>query len=589
MRLAIAAGVPDAASLSSIYAAIWLLGLLAAAPVLRTRERYPFPDRLRDALVLGVTIPLVLGALDLFYPAACWAALAVCLALAYRRYARSRRVRNPSQPLPYLLIAALVLVGWAPLMRPILDGDSLSYHLPNAAAWVHAHGLWTTDARYWWYPPGSELFASGLFAVSGPFALGWSGFGALALLGFRIVTWARSDFAAPAWLADALAAAVVTAAPLAFQAGSLQNDVWLAALFIEALWTLRHERTASAPTIALTALVKPYGWFFALTAAVAGKAPRGAWFAAIAAAGFWIVHDAILWRSAIVDPASTSTANTWSSTIIAHGLPAIGLLARVCLRASPFALIALLAAAAGPILARRGNRSTGWAALAAVMFFIAMPLAYADANPQLATGASLRFAAPAIALGAILLLRAAMRAPRIAAALLTISAAFGSGLVLYEFWNDGATRAAPAVALVAIGNLALARITGWRWQIPAGFAVAVVACWLLSARQPAAYYRDALSVAGTSSGVYAWLERTKPANVGGTGLLLGTVNVLAPHARAVDLPDDAVCAAARAHRLDVVAVAERGRSAAFNARRLHDARACGRVRYDDGMAVVAGF
>ena len=88
---------------------------------------------------------------------------------------------------PYVLIAALVVVAWPQLVRPLLDGDSLSYHLPNAASWVQAHSLWTTATRYWWYPPASELFASGLYAVASPFALPWCGFGALALLGFRFV------------------------------------------------------------------------------------------------------------------------------------------------------------------------------------------------------------------------------------------------------------------------------------------------------------------------------------------------------------------------------------------------------------------
>jgi hypothetical protein len=53
-----------------LLAAIWLLGLFAAAPVLRTGSRYDFPNRLRDALVLGVAIPFGLGFVHLLYPAA---------------------------------------------------------------------------------------------------------------------------------------------------------------------------------------------------------------------------------------------------------------------------------------------------------------------------------------------------------------------------------------------------------------------------------------------------------------------------------------------------------------------------------------
>ena len=159
--------------IAGILTALWLLGLLAAAPALRHGARYAFADRLRDALILGAAIPFALGIADVLYPAACWIVLATCVAIAYRRAppAIENPVRQRSRP-PYVLIAALALVAWPPLMRPLLDGDTLSYHLPNAAAWVHAHGLWTTDARYWWYPPGSEIFASGLFAVSGPFGAG---------------------------------------------------------------------------------------------------------------------------------------------------------------------------------------------------------------------------------------------------------------------------------------------------------------------------------------------------------------------------------------------------------------------------------
>ena len=94
----------------------------------------------------------------------------------------------------------------------------MSYHLPNAAAWVHAHSMWTTDGRYWWYPPASESFAAGVYAVAGPYAVGWSGVAALALLGARIATWLRERCDAAPLLADVVAAAVVTAAPLAQQA-----------------------------------------------------------------------------------------------------------------------------------------------------------------------------------------------------------------------------------------------------------------------------------------------------------------------------------------------------------------------------------
>ena len=348
-----------------------------------------------------------------------------------------------------MLIAALALVAWPPLMRPLLDGDTLSYHLPNAAAWVHAHGLWTTDPRYWWYPPGSEIFASGLFAVSGPFTLGWSGFGALALLGFRIAHWANAEFGAPEWLADALAAATVTMTPLALQAGSLQNDVWLAEFFLESLWVLRREPAAAARTVAIAALLKPYGWILAFVAAAASRAPLRVWLAGAAAIGVWAAHDALLWHGSIVAPASTSSANTWASTILAHGLPAFALLARVAAVASPFVLPALLAAVFGPLLAGAGRSGVGWAAHAAFSPYLVMPLSYADRHPQLETGASLRYAAPALALGALLLARIAVPWPRIAFVLLLLCTAFGVSEILATYWNDGGTHVALGIAALS--------------------------------------------------------------------------------------------------------------------------------------------
>lgn len=576
--------------MGALAAAAWLLGLLAAAPVFRTSERYELPDRLRDALVLGVAIPGGLAYLHLLYPAACWLGLAAALAVAYRRGTLAPASGDAAQPPHYLLIAALALVAWPQLIRLPFDGDSLSYHLPNAAAWVHAHGFWTTDARYWWYPPASESFAAGLFAVSGPRAIAWCGFGALALLGFRIAAWTRDEFALSPFAADALAAALVTAAPVALQAGSLQNDVWLAAFFLEALWTARRGDDA-ARTLAVTALLKPFGWFFALTAAFTQRAAPRAWLAATVAIALWIVHDATLWHTAIVAPASTSTANTWQSTILAHGVAGIALMLRVCFQASPFAAIALLAAFAGPWLAPPARRSIGWAACIAAVWFVVMPLAYADAHPQLAAGTSLRFADPAFAIGTLLLARPVLRLGRAAVALLVLSAAAGAGRVVALFYNDAPTRTAVPVAALAVANAALARKLRSAWPLVAGVAVAVIVSWWvwIGPRKPAEFFADLLAVGGKPSGVYAWIERTQPPVVGGWGLRLGTVNVLAPHARTIDLPDDAACAVARAQHALLIAVAEETRPARFNARRLAGARTCGRVRYDDGSAVVAGF
>ena len=212
--------------MTAVPAAIWLLGLYAAAPALRAGPNYSFPDRLCDALILGVAIPFALGFVHALYWGACWGALLLCIAIAAGRSLNERNPtsENTARPAPYLLIAALLLVAWPQLTRPLLDGDSLSYHLPNAAAWVHAHSLWTATTRYWWYPPASELFASALYAVGSPFALPWCGFCALALLGFRIAAWSREALSTSPLLADALAAATVSAFPRRVACGLLARD-----------------------------------------------------------------------------------------------------------------------------------------------------------------------------------------------------------------------------------------------------------------------------------------------------------------------------------------------------------------------------
>lgn len=567
-------------------AALWLLGLFAAAPALRTSVPYAFVDRLRDALILGMAIPFALGLAQALYPLACWLVLALCLAIAYAR-SRSMPHDDPSRESgrpPYVLVAALAAIAWPPLMRPLLDGDSLSYHLPNAASWVQAHSLWTQSTRYWWYPPSSELFASALYAVAGPYALPWSGVGVIALLGFRINAWAREEFGAPPALADALAAATVTVFPIALQAGSLQNDVWLGAFWLESLWTIGRDRGAAIRSVAVTALLKPQGWILDAIALVTSRARLGIWLAALGAIALWVLHDALGWGAAVVPPRSTSLGAAGSS-IAAHGAPALALLALVALRASPFALIALVAALLGPL--SKSHRRLGWAACLSALVFLALPFGYATNVAQLATGASLRFATPAIAAGALLVLPIAVRVPLTATALLVACTIYGAGAALALFYNDAPTRLALLIALLAAGAVALARKLRTPWPIAAGIVAAAVAASLLAASHPVDFYADALQVRGRSTGIYAWLARNQPPAIGGWGLAIGTVNVLSPRTNALELPDDDACETARRRGLLLVAVAEDGRADAFNAARLSAARRCGTVRYDDGIAVVA--
>ena len=573
-----------------LAAALWLLGLYAAAPALRSGERYALADRWRDALIAGVGIPFVLAFVHALYPATCWIVLALLIALAVWRRGW-REVLLPSatgDPVPFVTLGTLVAVAWPQLMRPLLDGDSLSYHLPNAASWVQSHSLWTTATHYWWYPPGSELFVAGLYDVAGPFALPWCGFVALALLGFRIAAIARETLAAPPLLADALAAATIAAYPLAIQGGTLQNDAWLAAFFLESLAALgtTGDRAAAMRTLAITALIKPQGWIFSGIALVSRRAPREAWLATAAVLGLWIARDALLWNGAILAPASTAYGDIAGSTIVAHGAAALLLLLRVGTSISPFALIALAAALVAPAILPK-QRALGWSAFAAALLFFILPFGYDTSVAQLATGASLRFAAPAVAAGALALAPVAARFSYVAIALLWAAALYGVVYVLAIFWNDGSTHAALPVAVAAVAIAAVIRNRRGAWVPATAFGVAVVAATHLAGRHPVDYYADSLRVGQVQPGLYRWIAMQHPPQIGGWGLRLGVVNVLSPATQTMDLPDAAPCAIARRYGALLAAVAQNDLAPQLNTQRLAVARNCGAVAYEDPIAVVA--
>ncbi len=564
---------------NAVLAALWLVGLFYAAPLLRGGPR--LADRVRDAIVIGVAIPLVLAFLHLLYWPACWFALALCLAAAF---ARRRHARDFDEPVPYILLAALAFVAWPQLARPPLDGDTLAYHLPNAAAWAHAHGIWTTQTRYWWYPPASELFASALYVVSTPFAIGWSGLAALSLLGLRLYAWAREGALLPRRLADMLAAATVAVLPLALQAGTLQNDVWLAAFFVEILWSAPVDDVTVLRSAALCALVKPDGWIYAAIALAASAAKPRAWLAAGAAVLLWCVHDAVLWHGAFVPPASTAVPHLWRSTMAAHPLATLELGVAAFARLAPFGFLLVLAAFASPRLAR--DAPLRWAGIAAALVALVMPFGFYGAGPQLATGASLRYFAPAMAIGAVLLAQHLQPLRKLALWLLLAGTVAEAAGVLTIFANDRVALFALPVALAVPLAVALARRSNTRWSLVLAGAAVVIVTSLVAARTTTRFYADAFAVRGVRSGVYAWLARTRPPRVAAWGLRAGTVAVLSPRSIAVDVPDADACGHARIAHAVLVALAEPTHSQRFDRLRIHDAALCGSVLYRDPIAIV---
>ena len=215
-----------------------------------------------------------------------------------------------------------------------------------------------------------------------------------------------------------------------------------------------------------------------------------------------------------------------------------------------------------------------------------LPFGYETNVAQLASGESLRFAAPAIAAGVLLLAPVARQFAAIATPLLWISTLYGCWFVLALFWNDGSTHVALAVAALGVAIAATANLTRLRFVTAVAFLAAVVLATHLAARHPLDYYNDSLSVGGTSPGVYRWIERTQPAAIGGWGLRAGVINVLSPRTQTLDLADNDACALARAHAALLVAVAQNDLPSGTNAKRLRTARECGSILYEDAISVV---
>ncbi len=293
----------------------------------------------------------------------------------------------------------------------------------------------------------------------------------------------------------------------------------------------------------------------------------------------------LLWNAAILAPASAAYGNITGSTIVAHGAAALLLLLHVGATISPFALIALTAALIAPALLPK-QRALGWSACAAALLFFALPFGYDTSVAQLATGASLRFAAPAVAAGALALAPVASR--------LRTSRSSCSGARRFTesstFWESFGTTVlrmlryrSPLLSL----RLRPPFATVGSWVPAAAFGVAVVAATHLAGRHPIDYYADSLRVGPTQPGVYRWIAMQHPSRIGGWGLRLGVVNVLSPATQTMDLPDAAPCAVARRYGVLLIAVAQNDLPPELNTQRLGAARRCGAVAYEDPIAVVA--
>jgi hypothetical protein len=567
-----------------IAAALWLGALWYVAPLLDASAREAPARHLRDAIVLGVAIPLVLGTAGALAPVPC--AAAILLLAIVRTVVRPPAVRPvAASPWHALPAVAVVAVSWPALVRPLLQGDSLGYHLPNAASWSTTHAIWTTVTWYWFYPGGSELFAAGLDTIAGPLAVGFAGFAALLLLAYRIAAFAERA-GCSAFQSGALAAAFVTVPAVALQGGSLENDVWLAAWLLETAWALLEERPVTRRALTVAALVKPYGFIFAALAAWFGRARRLDVVLGFAPLALWFVRDAVLWRGAIIDPAALSDPHVAATTILAQGAAGVTTLASALWNAGPGMLVACLAFVATVATSR--EPVLRWSALGAFAFFLIEPFGFRNDGPQLATGASLRYAFPALALGFTGALPLVRRVPwpnAVACAALALAALQIRGVAAI-FENDATTHRWYLAAIVVAAAIVA---DAWRAR---GFATPLVSLALVAyavrfaGSHPADYYDDLISSGNGKSHLFEWLAAERPPRVVGDTIRLGSIVVVSPGTLAQNTVRVDPCGEARrAHALLVVADDPPTNAAAFAARRAAG-RACGRVLYEDERALA---
>lgn len=560
----------SSAILSGGLGALWIVGLWLAAPALVPASTPA--TRFAMTIALGCAIPLVLAIANVLYWWSLWAALVAVLIVRYARNGQTRVEAEPADPPAWDLaagFAAILAIAWPVAVRPVIDGDTLIYHLPNAASWVAQHGMWTTGTQYWWYSPASEIFASGLLATGGIGVVGLAGLLPAALLVLTVRSVAVRGGMPP--IAGTLAACALLATPVAaVQLVSLQNDVWQAALFAYALTEF------ALPAFGVLALTKPSGVLYALLASGAWASGRKPFLQAatlsLGVALLWTVHNLILLPHAIV-PIGGAIASWFAGTSIAAHLPhSMAVLATASWHAG-IVWIAFFALGVGSIVFAR-QTYLRWAALASLVLFAIVPTGYEGTIPQLATGASLRFALPVAALGVLWLagLPRRVAAPLAGAAALAVGA--GIAVQWRLFANDATTHDTPIVvavaALVAVGVLRL-RDSRARVAASAALCIALAAFAAgLSRSHPADYIADTFGGGG-----FAYVASSHAANVVTLGVPAGAVITVDPRANVFDGLDAGTCEQARA--LGAVILA--------SASRLGDLD-CNRVLYRDGATAV---
>lgn len=558
--------------LSGLAAFVYVAALWYIAPAF-AREGARAADRLRVLLALGIAIPGALGLVHLLYPALVWAAVFV---LAAWRLRKRPPAANDEVAL-YAALAGVIVVAWAPLVRPLLDGDTLLYHLPDAVSFVQAHSVWIADAPYWPYPPASELFASGVFAVSGRWSLPLAGILPALLLTARLYTVARAN-GASALAAAGVGLAFVCMPVAAFEAGTLQNDLWLAAFFTEVLAS----GDRSALSLAVCALLKPYGWLEGFIAAAAARVPRRTAALALLPLLLWIARDAVLLRAGA--SLGFSTPAYFPTTIAGNFGIACVQLAHGIAASSPQAFVWIAMLAAGFVFPpTRRYAAAGTAALAVYVF---LPVSYTNGATNYAIDASsLRYALPALCGGALVAAVLLKRTAAWGTVAVLLIAAWGAWNVLSVFWNDSYTHWALAAAAFAICAALLMQHTRGVSIAAAALALVLFGSWAAATRAPGFYGDWMRQPSGEATGVFSWMRTHKPQHVVAANVRAGAVLMASPQTRTVSAAPDA-CEQARRERALLFVGSNEGLQGPELQRARAAARSCGKTVYEDGAALV---
>ena len=559
--------------LSGALAFVYAAALWYCAPLF-SGDRTAIADRLRTAIIIGIAAPGALALLGILYAPALWVLLAMLAAVRTLRRVPSRA--TPADAALLLALACAWVALWPGLARPLLDGDTLLYHLPNAAAFVQDHTAWTARAPYWLYPPASEIFAAGLLCVSGRWSLPLAGIFPALLIVSRLYTAARNAGAKPAASA-ALALAFICMPLAAFQTGTLQNDLWLAAFFTELLCAGQ-----GAASFAICALLKPFGWLEAFVAAAAARLPVRSVLLGLLPLAVWILRDGVLLgaggRAGFSAPPYLEgiiAAHPIAFLQLAHGIAAV--------TPQSFVWLALLA----PACAFPQTRRYGFAGAASLVIYAFLPLAYRSGATNYALDASsFRFALPALAAGA---LAGAALIPRAQIAGIVLGyalALWGAYGVLAVYWNDAYTHWSIAVAAAAaLAALASPRTRGLSVAIITAAAL-IVAAWSASSRAPGFYANWMPGRNGAPTGVFSWIASHRPRSVLAADVRIGAVFMASPHTRVLAAGPAPLCAQAVQKRALLLVGSNEDTGAGELAREFSDARRSCRVLYRDSAAIL---